>query len=181
MDAVTRSLASLSIAPAAHVSHSDTTSPATWREALDANTSTTPLKPFELIKTLVYKPKTAKTATPIPVVVIARDDTETNSAAIGKKLNLKDMRLASEDLLTEFFSLDKNSRRVPLCYSARALFYPSSISPGPRPVDLSKGRHSHRLVDRILLVPFRCARFIVQLHSIPVRKRHRRLSSASGN
>ncbi|KAJ7132037.1 hypothetical protein C8R44DRAFT_612430 [Mycena epipterygia] len=105
MDSVSQSLASLSIAPAAHVSHSETTSPATWREALGANTST----PFELIKTLVYKPKTAKTATPIPVVVIARDDSDTNAAAIGKSLNLKEMRLASEDLLTEFFSLDKNS------------------------------------------------------------------------
>ncbi|KAJ7065919.1 hypothetical protein B0H15DRAFT_794505 [Mycena belliarum] len=107
MDALSQSLASLSIASVASVSHSETTSPVTWRDALEANTSTP--KPFELIKTLVYKPKTAKTATPVPVVVIARDDTETNSAAIGKKLNLKEMRLASEDLLTEFFSLDKNS------------------------------------------------------------------------
>ncbi|KAJ7460542.1 hypothetical protein FB451DRAFT_1341312 [Mycena latifolia] len=107
MDSLSQSLASLSIAYT-RVSHSDTTSPATWRDALEADTST-PAKSFELIKTLVYKPKTAKTATPIPVVVIARDDTETNSAAIGKKLNLKEMRLASEDLLTEFFSLDKNS------------------------------------------------------------------------
>lgn len=70
---------------------------------------TTP-KEFELIKTLVYKPKTAKTATPIPVVVIARDATETNSGAIGKKLNLKELRLAAGDLLTEFFALDKDSR-----------------------------------------------------------------------
>jgi prolyl-tRNA synthetase len=62
-----------------------------------------------LIKTLVYKPKTAKTAAPTPVVVIAREQTETNSGAIGKKLNLKDLRVASEDLLTQFFSLDKNS------------------------------------------------------------------------
>ncbi|KAJ7746956.1 hypothetical protein DFH07DRAFT_748017 [Mycena maculata] len=105
MDSVTKSLASLSIAPAAYISHPDTTSPATWREALHVNTSTT----FQLVKTLVYKPKTAKTVTPVPVVVIARDDTETNAGAIAKKLNLKEMRLASEDLLTEFFSLDKNS------------------------------------------------------------------------
>ncbi|KAJ7444087.1 hypothetical protein B0H11DRAFT_2291350 [Mycena galericulata] len=53
---------------------------------------------------------TAKTATPVLVVVIARDETETSSAAIGKKLNLKELRLASEDLLSEFFCfpLDKN-------------------------------------------------------------------------
>ncbi|KAJ7623394.1 hypothetical protein FB45DRAFT_925519 [Roridomyces roridus] len=101
-------LASLSITPAARVSHSETSSPATWREALAANAST-PTNSFELIKTLVFKPKTAKTAVPVPVVVIARDDTETNSGALGKKLNLKELRLASEDLLTEFFALDKNS------------------------------------------------------------------------
>jgi prolyl-tRNA synthetase len=58
---------------------------------------------------LVFKPKTAKTSTPVPVVVIARDETETSSGALGKKLNLKELRLASEDLLKEFFSLDKNS------------------------------------------------------------------------
>ncbi|KAJ6581285.1 hypothetical protein B0H19DRAFT_1114598 [Mycena capillaripes] len=108
MDSLSATFASLSITPAAHFAHPETTSPATWRDALDAHAST-PAKPFELIKTLVYKPKTAKTATPVPVVVIARDDTETNSGAIGKKLNLKELRLASEDLLTEFFSLDKNS------------------------------------------------------------------------
>lgn len=98
----------LSIKPTATISHAETTSPATWKDALIASGSAP--ESFELIKTLVYKPKTAKTATPIPVVVIARDETETSSSAIGKKLNLKDLRLASEDLLTEFFSLDKNSR-----------------------------------------------------------------------
>ncbi|KAG2111806.1 hypothetical protein BD769DRAFT_1493834 [Suillus cothurnatus] len=81
--------------------------PASWRETLLA-TSSAP-KSFELIKTLVYKPKTAKTAIPVPVVVIAREETETSSSALGKKLNLKELRLASEDLLAEFFALDKNS------------------------------------------------------------------------
>ncbi|KAF4616755.1 hypothetical protein D9613_008462 [Agrocybe pediades] len=100
-------LEGLSIKPSTTVSHAETTSPATWKDALIASGSA-PAK-FELIKTLVYKPKTAKTATPVPVVVIAREETETNSGAIGKKLNLKELRLASEDLLNEFFSLNKNS------------------------------------------------------------------------
>jgi prolyl-tRNA synthetase len=108
LESITQSLSGLSIKPSVSVSHSETTSPATWREALNA-TSTAP-KSFELIKTLVFKPKTAKTAIVVPVVVIARDETETNSGALGKKLNLKELRLASEDLLKEFFSLDKNSR-----------------------------------------------------------------------
>lgn len=65
---------------------------------------------FELIKTLVFKPKTAKTATVVPLVVIAAEQTQTSSGALGKKLNLKELRLASEDLLQEFFTADKNSR-----------------------------------------------------------------------
>ena len=119
-ESVIKSLAGLSIKPAGTASHNKTTSPATWREALNA-TSTTP-KSFELIKTLVFKPKTAKTATPIPVVVIARDETETSSGALGKKLNLKELRLASEDLLKELFALDKNSRMfIQSCKSGYAL------------------------------------------------------------
>ncbi|KAG9311676.1 hypothetical protein JVU11DRAFT_7913 [Chiua virens] len=106
-DSLSASLAALAITPAATVSHPATNSPAAWRDALVAAPSVPPT--FELIKTLVYKPKTAKTATPVPVVVIARDDTETSSSALASKLNLKELRLASEDLLAEFFGLDKNS------------------------------------------------------------------------
>ena len=100
-------LKSLSIEPTTTIAHAETCSTATWKEALIASGSAP--KSFEIIKTLVYKPKTAKTVTPVPVVVIARDETDTSSTAIGKKLNLKELRLASEDLLTDFFSLDKNS------------------------------------------------------------------------
>ena len=104
---IVQKLKGLSIEPTATIAHAETSSTATWKEALIASGSAP--KSFEIIKTLVYKPKTAKTVTPVPVVVIARDETDTNSTAIGKKLNLKELRLASEDLLTEFFSLDKNS------------------------------------------------------------------------
>lgn len=104
---IVHKLKGLSIEPTATIAHAETSSTATWKEALIASGSAP--KSFEIIKTLVYKPKTAKTAAPVPVVVIARDETDTNSTAIGKKLNLKELRLASEDLLAEFFSLDKNS------------------------------------------------------------------------
>ncbi|KAH8101841.1 hypothetical protein BXZ70DRAFT_932155 [Cristinia sonorae] len=107
LEAITKSLAGLSIAPAATVSHEALSSPAAWREALEASSDAP--KPFELIKTLVYKPKTAKTATPIPVIVVAREGTDVNAGAIGKKLGLKELRFASDDLLQEFFSTDKNS------------------------------------------------------------------------
>ncbi|KZT10284.1 prolyl-tRNA synthetase [Laetiporus sulphureus 93-53] len=107
IESFTQSLAGLSIQPHAVVSHGETSSPAAWREALEASSSAP--KSFELIKTLVYKPKTAKTATPVPLVVIARENTDVVSSAVGKKLGLKDLRWASDDLLNEFLSLDKNS------------------------------------------------------------------------
>jgi hypothetical protein len=50
---------------------------------------------LSLIRTLVYKPKTASAATPVLFVVIAKDDsTEANSGTLGKKPNLKEMRTA---------------------------------------------------------------------------------------
>ena len=103
-----------SVKPLASVSHAEAAIPAAWKDALVASSSAP--KDFELVKVLVFKPKTAKNATPVPVVVIARDETETSSGALGKKINQKDLRLASEDLLSEFFSLDKNSRA---CYFLR--------------------------------------------------------------
>ena len=108
LDQVTQALEALSIKPVATFSHAATNSPASWKDALSTDTSSP--KPFELIKTIVYKPKTAKNVTPTPVVVIAREETEAASGALGKKLNLKELRLASEELLSEFFALDKNSR-----------------------------------------------------------------------
>lgn len=108
LESITQSLASLSIAPSASVTHATASSPAAWREALEASEGAP--KSFELVKTIVYKPKTAKTATPVPLVVIARENTDVISGALGKKLNLKELRLASEDLLTEFFAVDKHAR-----------------------------------------------------------------------
>jgi prolyl-tRNA synthetase len=108
MDAFSSALAALSLNPKAVVSHSAATSPAAWKDAVTAS-KPAEVASFSLIKILVYKPKTAKTATPVPVVVIAKDETETNSGTLGKKLNLKEMRMANEDLLTEFFGLDKDS------------------------------------------------------------------------
>jgi prolyl-tRNA synthetase len=114
LDSMTQALASLSITPLETVQHISATSPAAWKEALQSAPKTP--KEFELLKFLVFKPKTAKNAIPVPVVVIARDSTETSSSSLGKKLNLKELRLASEDLLSEFFSLDKDSRAFPIIY-----------------------------------------------------------------
>ena len=49
----------------------------------------------------MFKPKTAKSATPTPVLVLAAESTETPSAPLASHLGLKDMRLASEDTIKE--------------------------------------------------------------------------------
>lgn len=76
--------------------------------------------PFDLCPSLVYRVapdglpasslafQTAKTATPVPVFVVASDQTETSSGALQKKLGLKELRLANEDLIKDFFSCSKD-------------------------------------------------------------------------
>lgn len=50
---------------------------------------------------LLFKPKTAKSAAPTPVLVLAHESTETPSGPLGAHLKLKELRLASEDLIKE--------------------------------------------------------------------------------
>lgn len=102
-------LASISLNPHSIVSHAPSDSPVTWRAALQV---VSPVENFQLLKTLVFKPKTAKSAVTVPVVVLATEQTEMSSSALAKKLNHKEMRLASDDLLKEFFDLDKDSRTI---------------------------------------------------------------------
>ncbi|OBA20300.1 prolyl-tRNA synthetase [Metschnikowia bicuspidata var. bicuspidata NRRL YB-4993] len=54
-------------------------------------------------KTLVFKPKTAKTATPVPVVVFALAATATPLGAVARLAGVKEPRLASDDLVQQFF------------------------------------------------------------------------------
>lgn len=54
-------------------------------------------------KSLVFKPKTAKTATPVPVFVFALHETSTPSNLIAKAAGVKEPRLARDDLVQEFF------------------------------------------------------------------------------
>lgn len=54
-------------------------------------------------KSLIFKPKTAKTATPIPLFVFALQDTTTPSNLIAKSAGVKEPRLAKDDLVEEFF------------------------------------------------------------------------------
>lgn len=58
-------------------------------------------KEFALSKTLLFKPKQPKSATPTPVLIVAKNTTPTNSSAIGKLLNMKDLRLAADELVKD--------------------------------------------------------------------------------
>ena len=114
LDNTLSALAALSIEPKGSLVHATACDPASWKAALDgAPVSIKAAVPssYKLTKTLIFKPKTAKTATPIPIVVIASDETDTkNSTALGKRVNQKELRLAGDDLIREFFALDKDSR-----------------------------------------------------------------------
>ncbi|KAG1471221.1 hypothetical protein G6F56_002249 [Rhizopus delemar] len=102
-DAVLETLGKQSI-QVSPISHQPVLDTKTWAEQL-SNVSVA----HQTTKCLIFKPKTAKTAPVTPVFVIALDSTETNSTALGKKLSLKDLRFASEDLLKETFGTQKGS------------------------------------------------------------------------
>lgn len=58
------------------------------------------------VKSLVFKPKTAKTATPVPIVVVALQSTVTPSPLIAQATGLKDPRLARDELFQSFFKCE---------------------------------------------------------------------------
>ncbi|WVO14142.1 proline-tRNA ligase [Cryptococcus depauperatus] len=91
----------LQIAHPQVITHAPVKGSAEWKAQLTlANPA---LAEASLTKTLLFKPKTAKSAVPTPVIILASDTTETNSGAIGKLLELKELRLASEDLIKQVF------------------------------------------------------------------------------
>ncbi|QLQ78438.1 hypothetical protein HG537_0A06850 [Torulaspora globosa] len=55
------------------------------------------------VKSLVFKPKTAKGAVPVPIVVVALQTTATPSGLIAQMTSLKDPRLARDELFESFF------------------------------------------------------------------------------
>lgn len=79
--------------------HSAVDSQASWAQALSSLPPETVPQGFRLLKTLVFKPKTAKSETPVPVMVVTDESTQTNTSAIGARLKLKELRLAVPDLL----------------------------------------------------------------------------------
>lgn len=57
-----------------------------------------------VVKALVFKPKTPKSATPVPIVVVALLSTTTPSPLIASATSTKDPRLARDDLFKDVFN-----------------------------------------------------------------------------
>lgn len=58
------------------------------------------------VKSLVFKPKTPKSAVPVPIVVVALQSTATPSPLIAQVTSSKDPRLARDDLVREIFKCE---------------------------------------------------------------------------
>ena len=80
------------------VTHEATSSSATWKDAL-ANASTP--KDYLLTKTLVFKPKVAKSAVATLIMVVALDNTATNAGPVAKAAGEKEARFAAADVVKE--------------------------------------------------------------------------------
>lgn len=111
VDDIVAKLSALGISHAPVVAHEATNSPAHWNDVLSKSSDATASSPssYTLIKTLVFKAKNAKTAAVTPVVIVAQQSTETSSGPLGKKLGVKDMRLAAEPVLAEYFGVNKDA------------------------------------------------------------------------
>lgn len=70
-------------------------------------------------KSLVFKPKTAKTATPVPIVVVALHTTQTPGSIVAAAAGAKDPRLARDDLCRDFFGCE-SARGFTLAYLQNA-------------------------------------------------------------
>ncbi|KAG7722582.1 hypothetical protein KL949_000366 [Ogataea haglerorum] len=57
------------------------------------------------VKTLVFKPKTPKSQTPVPVIVVAPASVQTPGGGIAKAAAVKEPRLANDELTQEFFGV----------------------------------------------------------------------------
>ncbi|PKI82450.1 hypothetical protein MVES_003655 [Malassezia vespertilionis] len=107
-DTILAALTALSIAPAACVTHAKSISQTAWIDSLGALPSGAVPERYRLLKTMVFKPKTAKTDTPIPLLVITDDATQTSTGAIGAHMKLKELRLAAPELLQSTLGATKD-------------------------------------------------------------------------
>jgi prolyl-tRNA editing enzyme YbaK/EbsC (Cys-tRNA(Pro) deacylase) len=83
--------------------HAPVSNAATWKDALAQ--SSVPSAPHTLTKTLVFKPKVAKTQQAVLIMVVALEATATTSGHVAKSAGEKEARLAAADLVKETFGV----------------------------------------------------------------------------
>ncbi|KAI5818769.1 hypothetical protein BZA77DRAFT_364048 [Pyronema omphalodes] len=88
-------LAQMSLNGAQTVSHGPCSNTAEWKTQLQSLSGLP--ESYALTKTLVFKPKTPKSQTAILIVLIALEDSDTNSALLAKALDVKEPRFAQAD------------------------------------------------------------------------------------
>lgn len=101
-DSLVSSLQSLSI----------NATPLTQQQAANAEADWASTLPEGVIatKTLLFKPKTAKSAQPKPVLIVALESTDVGSAnVLAKEIGVKDIRAAQDDLWTEWLGAGKDA------------------------------------------------------------------------
>lgn len=109
MEAISSALAAVSIQTEKVVKHAAANSPESWKQAISDVASTLGFTTQHYTKTVVFKPKTAKSAAPTPVILIAKDDSEYNTGAVAKHIGQKEMRLAAPEILQDFLGANKDT------------------------------------------------------------------------
>ncbi|AMD22140.1 HGL200Cp [Eremothecium sinecaudum] len=92
------------------------------------------------VKSLVFKPKTAKSAIAVPIVVVALQSTTTPSPLIGSVTGTKDPRLARDELFQSHFDIE-NSK----------LFRLSDLEKAKHPFKLLLDDNLSELADDVVL------------------------------
>jgi prolyl-tRNA synthetase len=80
--------------------HSPTTNAATWKDALAKASGSTPAD-FVLTKTLLFKPKVAKSEKTVLAMVVALNETATTAGQVAKTVGSSDARVATKDAVKE--------------------------------------------------------------------------------
>ncbi|KAA8908304.1 hypothetical protein TRICI_004790 [Trichomonascus ciferrii] len=82
------------------ISHQKVENNEQWEEVLKSHD---PGFDYSLTKVLVFKPKTPKSQTPVPLVLVSLNSTKAPSGVLAKAAGVKEPRLASPELVAEFF------------------------------------------------------------------------------
>lgn len=93
------------------ISHGKVENNEQWEEVLKSHD---PGFDYSLTKVLVFKPKTPKTQTPVPLVFVSLNSTKAPSGVLAKAAGVKEPRLASPELVAEFFNGTATSDVCPL-------------------------------------------------------------------